>query len=108
MICCCLPTYGPILPKDNIIVLLKRLYSKLVGKIRAFATKEAMSAEGSVSRKELESSLPVRRYQNPGDGGADGVRITPATGGSKSIEPYVAGRDIPLSAVSIKSAVEMV
>ena len=61
-----------------------------------------------MSRKELNSSLPIRGYRNPSDGGADGVHITPATGGSKSVEPYVAGRDIPLSAISVKSTAEMV
>ena len=108
VICCCLPTYGPILPKDSIFVLPRCLYSKLVSKTRASATKGAMSGEGSASRKELESESPIRRYRNLGDGGADGVVLIEATGGFNSVEQFVAGRDLPLSAVSIKSTVEMV
>lgn len=108
VICCCLPTYGPILPKDSMIVLPKRLYSKLVSKIRALATKGAMSGARSVSRKESESRSPIRRYQNLSDGGADGVVLTHAARGFESAEQHVAGRDIPLSAISIKSTVEMV
>ena len=61
-----------------------------------------------MSRKELESESPIRRYRNLGDGGADGVVLTQAAGGFNSVERFVAGRDLLLSAVSIKSTVEMV
>ena len=67
-----------------------------------------MSGEDSVSRKELESKSPIRRCQDLSDGGADGVVLTQAAGGFNSVEQFVAGRDIPLSAVSIESTVEMV
>ena len=108
VICCCLPTYGPILPKDNIFVLPKRLYSKLVSKVRASANKGASSEGGLVSRNILGFKSPIRRYDDLGDARADSVFLTQAAGEFRSAEQFVEGRDVPLSAISTKSTVEMV
>ena len=95
------------LSKGNILVLPKGLYSRLVSKTRDFV-KGAISGGNSVSRKEGESRSPIRRYQNLTDGGADGVILTQAAGGSNSVGQFVAGRDVPLGAISIRSTVEIV
>ena len=108
VICCCLPTYGPILPKDNIFVLPKRLYSKLVSKIRASATKGAISEGDLVSRNILGLKSPIRRYDDLGDATKDGVVLTQAAGEFGSAEQFVEGRDIPLSTIGTKSTVEIV
>ena len=67
-----------------------------------------MPEEGSVSRKFPGLKSPIRRYDNIGDGGADGVILTHAAGAYKSAELHVAERYIPLGSIRIKSTVEMV
>ena len=59
-------------------------------------------------QKELESRSPIRRYDNFRAEGAEGVVLTHAARGVESAEQNFAERDIPLSAISIKSTVEMV
>ena len=67
-----------------------------------------MSERSLVSRNILGFKSPIRRHDNIGDGGADGVVLTHAAGAYKSAEHDIAERDIPLGSISIKSTVEIV
>ena len=79
-----------------------------MSKIRASATKEARSEGGSMSRRNLGFKSPIRRYDNFRAEGAEGAILTQAVGGFNPTEQFIAGRDTPLNAISIKSTVEMV
>ncbi len=80
----------------------------LIDRIRASVNNRARSEGGSVSRRKLGFKSPVQRYNNLRAEGADGIVLTHAARGFESAEQHVAGRDIPLSAISIESTVEMV
>ena len=80
----------------------------MVDRIRASADDRARSEVGSVSRKNLAFKPPIRRYDNLRAEGAEGVALTQAVGETNPTEQFVAGKDIPLSAISFKSTVEMV
>ena len=76
-----------------------------MSKIRISSTSRATSVRGSELRKE--SGLKPR-YENLSDGGSDGVVLTQAAGEIEAAERYIAGRDFPMNAISVKSTVDMV
>ena len=102
-----MPTYAPILPKHNIFIHARRLYSKLISKVRTFTTNTVRSERGLELRKELGLKSWFRRYDNLNDGGVDGIALTQATGSFEQAEQYVAGKDAPMNAISVKSTVDI-
>ena len=108
MICCCLPTYGPLLAKDSIFVSSGRLYSKLINKARTFYTNRESSEGRSASRKELGFRSFVRCHNDSSDREVEEIALTHAAEGFKSGEQHAAGGAFPMSAISIESTVEMV
>lgn len=76
-----------------------------MSKLRLSSTNRVTSERGSELRKE--SGLN-QRYEDLSDGGSDGVVLTQAAGDFEAAEQYVAGRDFPMNAISVKSTVDMV
>lgn len=72
-----------------------------MSKIRISAASRAISERGSKWGKESE------RYENLSDTGSERI-LTQAAGDIHSAEQYIAGRDFPMNAISVKSTVEMV
>ena len=105
VVCCCLPTYGPILPKESMLKPARNLCSKLMSKIITPVTSRAKSERGSESQKVSGLKPRFRRPDNLNDGEADGVGLTRAAGDFELAEENVAGRDF---AISVKSTVEMI
>ncbi len=108
VICCCLPTFGPILSKDSPLIVARGLYSKLASKIRVSARSRQRSEQGPDSQTRLGLRSQFHRFDNADDGGADEIALTHAAGGFEPTEQHVAGRDFPMNAISVKSTVEMV
>ena len=103
-----MPTYGPILPKHNIFIHARSLYSRLVSKVRTSTTSSARLERASESRREPGLRSRFQRYDNLSDGAVDGVVLTQAEGDFEQAEQHVAGRDFPMNAINVKSTVEMI
>lgn len=76
-----------------------------MSKLRISSTNRVPSERGSELQKESELN---QRYKDLSDGGSDGVVLTQAAGEFEGAEQYVAGRDFPMNAISVKSTVNMV
>ena len=109
VICCCLPTYGLLSPKANILTPAKIMWSKLVDKIITTVTSRARSEQGFGLQKI--SGLNSKSYHKDSskDGEVDRVGLT-HVGEDFELEErrVVAQSDPSLNAVSINSTVEIV
>ncbi|KAM0799997.1 hypothetical protein BDR22DRAFT_889961 [Usnea florida] len=108
VICCCLPTFGPILSKDSLLIPARNFYSKLISRIRVSASSRESAEQRLDSQKRLGLKSQFHRFDNASDGGADEIALTRAAGRFEPTELHVAGRDFPMNAISVKSTVEMV
>ena len=102
VICCCLPTYGLLSPKESILKPAGILFSKMTSKIVTSVTGRAKSKQNPEPRKPSGFSS---KFRQPGNAEADGVGLIHAGGDFELAEQHVAGRD---SSSNVKNAVEIV
>ena len=108
VICSCLPTYRPLLPKGNILTGLKSQYLELLERSRrhkSSVTDPEVTGRHKSSLQESWSS----RYNNIPNPVDDTMVLTSATGGIHNRdERGTEGQKFPLNAISITRSVDMV
>ena len=109
VICCCLPTYGLLSPKEKILTPAKILCSKLRSKIITIVTSKESSDPESESQILTALKPKSHHKENPSVGEADGVGLTHAAGDFELGDHHVvAESDLSLNAFSVNGTVEMV
>lgn len=100
IICACLPTYRPLLPKGSIL-------DSTLGKWYKSLLSSTHTRRGTGAKPTANSDLR-NQYNQIEDGTADHVHLTEAIGGDKVGGTYVAGRDYPLNAIKVTDDVGIV
>ena len=110
VICCCLPTYGLLSPKEKILTPVKILWSNLWSKIIAAVTGKVGSELGSSGSQKTSDLKPKSHHKdNLSVGEADEVGLTNAAEDFELGEHhFVAERDLSLNAAGMNSMVDMV
>ena len=110
VICCCLPTYGLLSPKEKILTPAKILCSNLRSKIIATVTSKVRSEPGSSGSQKASGLKPKSHHKdNLSVGEADEIDLTHVAEDFELGEHHVvAERDLSLNATSMNSTVEMV
>ena len=110
VICCCLPTYGLLSPKEKILTPAKNLCSNLRSKIIATVTGKVRSEPASSGSQKASGLEPKSHHKdNLSVGEADEIGLTHEAEDFELGEHHVvAERDLSLNASSMKSTVEMV
>ena len=110
VICCCLPTYGLLSPKEKILTPAKILCSNLRSKIIAIVTSKVGSEPGSSGSQKASGLKPKSHHKdNLSVGEADEIGLTHVAEDCDLGEHHVvAERDLSLNATSMNSTVEMV
>ena len=108
VICCCLPTYRPILPKVALFAHARRLYLSLLSKMHTSAASTAKSESCSESQSGPKTQSRFHHYSNLDDEAADAMVLTRAARTFHPTVSYLAGRDFSTDSIKVKSTLEMV
>ena len=110
VICCCLPTYGLLSPKEKILTPAKILCSNLRSKIIATVTRKVRSEPGSSGSPKASGLKPKSHHKdNLSVEEADEIGLTHAAEDFELEEHHVvAERDPSLNAPSMNSTIETV
>lgn len=108
VICCCLTTFRPLLPKGQFLTHLKSQYTKLLG--RSQRHRSSLSSSGMTRPNKGSTQQPWQnRYNNVGDAEGDTMVLTSATGGIHDGDKHTTGETgFPLNTISVRRSVEIV
>lgn len=113
IICCCLPTYRPILPSRTFLSSFKSRYASLLERRSQPSAASSKQTGQEVTYNSNGSRSRYKQYDNLSDGGVDRLGLTHATdavavAGVGRESQSIAGKDFPMNAINVKSQVDVV
>ena len=112
VICCCLPTYRPLLPNGTAIkASLVGFYSSIGSLIPRKRRSAILNANGSHNVDNEPGRRSSPNFHNlSGHGEESGITVLTNAVGTEAerIEDYVPGRDLPMNDINVTRTVDMV
>lgn len=107
VICCCLPTYRPLLPKENFLASFKSRYLSFLAKRYT----PAASRSGNIGFSDsyaTKKGMRFNGYDNIKDRGVQVQILARASTESIEGDRYIAGMDFPIDSINVRSTVDVV
>ena len=107
VICCCLPTYRPLLPKENFLASFKSRYLSFLAKRYT----PAASRSGNIGFSDsyaTKKGMRFKGYDNIKDRGVQVQILARASTESIEGDRYIAGMDFPIDSINVRSTVDVV
>lgn len=106
VICCCLVTYRPLLPKHAGLSYIRFAYSSLLRRVRSPSQSRAKSEARSNSYNPRGFRQRLSRYDNLSDG--EGIVLTEVVTTYDPTKPQLAGVDFPADSINVKKTLNIV
>ena len=108
VICCCLPIYGSILPKEGNFALARNLCSQIIDKIIIPFTSRSYFKHEPEPRTTSGLKPQLREPGNPSDAEADGISLEHKEGYFELGDRHAARSNFSLDTISTKGTAEIV